>query len=86
MKDTVPGNTTIFKGVMEEKCQMTEAGEEREIKGNLEIKRVLRKRDLTLLDEAESSSNIMTENYLLDLAFIRPSVTLSRALLMEWEP
>lgn len=64
----------------------TESGEERGIKGNLDIRRVLRKRDSTLLDEAESSSKIMTENYRLGLVFMRSSVTLSRALSVEWEP
>lgn len=64
----------------------TESGEERGIKGNLEIKRVPRKRDSTLLDETESSSKIMTENYRLDFVFMRSSVTLSRALSVKWEP
>lgn len=53
----------------------TESGEERGIKGNLEIKRVFRKGDSTVLDAAECSSKIMTENHLLDLVFMRSSVT-----------
>lgn len=68
-----PGSTIIFKGGMEEQMSHDTQSE-----GKKEV-----------LVEAESSSKIMIEKYLLDLALMRSSVTLSRSLSVEckgWRP